>query len=138
MLFSLLYVSKATRPFTEQQLVDLLQVAREKNQRIEITGLLLYKDDKFMQILEGEKDVVLELFRKIACDPRHYEVVHLLDEYITTRIYPEWSMGLKNLNSIIPEEFPGYSDFMDVPLSLDEFKDSPSRAKNLLMLFRLG
>lgn len=54
----LIYGSSSTDRFSEADLVPLLQQAREKNQRLNVTGMLLYRDGNFLQVLEGERETV--------------------------------------------------------------------------------
>ena len=72
MLHQLLYVSVETHPYTEKDLAALLEQSRSKNKKLGITGMLLYYKKHFLQVLEGEKDVVFELFRVIRKDQRHF------------------------------------------------------------------
>lgn len=51
---------------------------RTNNERAGITGMLLYKDGNFMQLLEGEKEAVLRLHKNIIVDPRHKGFLTLL------------------------------------------------------------
>ncbi len=62
-MLSLIYVSSSTRAFSDADLVALLEQSQEKNARLDITGMLLYKDGNFMQVLEGPDDAVRQLFR---------------------------------------------------------------------------
>ena len=54
-MHQLVYVSAATHAFTKSELLELLNKARANNQRLGITGLLLFKDGDFIQLLEGDK-----------------------------------------------------------------------------------
>ena len=48
----------------------MLTEARERNQQLGVTGLLLYKDGDFIQLLEGDKATVKALFQdSIRKDP---------------------------------------------------------------------
>jgi hypothetical protein len=135
-MFSLVYVSRSNQNFKEDQLLELLRTFRENNLRLQITGLLLYKDGNFMQLLEGAKDVVNGLYEKISRDIRHVNVNTLIDETVETRLFPEWSMGFQSLNKMNPVEVPGYSDFLHDDLTGDQFVRDPSRALSLLTLFK--
>ena len=44
MLYSLMYSSQATGDISDQDLVEILNIARHKNETHEITGMLLYQD----------------------------------------------------------------------------------------------
>jgi hypothetical protein len=135
-LISLIYDSSAVKLFSEAELVSLLEQSREENTRFGITGLLLYKDGAFMQVLEGEEASVEELYSTIEKDPRHWACTRLRWEVIRERRFPAWSMGFKNLRSVDIGQTPGYSPFMNEPLTSKSFQADPSRAQKLLLLFR--
>ena len=52
-LTNLCYVSSATRSLSVAQLTDLLIDARQFNQSVQVTGVLLHHDGGFFQYLEG-------------------------------------------------------------------------------------
>lgn len=135
-LFSLIYVSSAVRAFSEEELADLLSTSRENNARLSVTGMLLYKDGNFMQVLEGEEGRVRSLYAKIARDPRHSGEIVLQQGYSEERDFPEWTMGFQNLDSPETSSTPGYSEFMNVPLTGKEFSENPSRSQKLLLTFK--
>ncbi len=74
-VFHLVYVSAATHPLDKADLLQMLKEARERNQQLGVTGLLLYKDGDFTQLLEGDKATVKALFqdsiRKDPPSPQH-------------------------------------------------------------------
>lgn len=67
------------------------------NARLGITGAMTFDGNDFAQILEGEKSVVLDLFKKIKADPRHDNIELIKDQTIKTKHYEEWAM--KHLDS---------------------------------------
>jgi hypothetical protein len=68
-----------------------------------------------MQVLEGERTKVNNLFSKIKMDRRHKNVELLLLEDISQRLYGQWSMALVHLSKDDPmvqmkhPEFDPYS-----------------------------
>ena len=68
-VFFLTYVSTAARELSKDDLNELLAQCRENNAKLGITGMLLYKDGNFMQVLEGEETVVRSIYAKISGDP---------------------------------------------------------------------
>jgi len=52
-LIQLIYVSAATNRFNPAELRELLRLARLKNQQLDVTGMLLYHEGSFLQVLEG-------------------------------------------------------------------------------------
>ena len=73
-LFHLGYVSTETRRFSVNQLVSLLNEARTANASRDITGLLLYREGSFYQVLEGHEASVMKTFGSIQGDHRHQEI----------------------------------------------------------------
>jgi hypothetical protein len=90
----ILYRSRATHPFTQEQLTDLVTHARAYNTYSDITGLLCYCDGTFVQLLEGPEASVLELYAAICQDPRHEQIETLSDTAGPTRWFADWRMAL--------------------------------------------
>ena len=104
-LICLVYTSRSIRPPEEADLVALLEAARDNNARLGVTGVLVYGDERFVQVLEGEDEAVHEVFSHIATDRRHYAVQILADEPIVRRAYAHWSMGFRRTGSEALEGF---------------------------------
>jgi hypothetical protein len=134
--YQLIYRSRATSPPTEADLQQLLNQARAHNAQAHITGLLLYRDGCYVQVLEGPEDEVRAVFVRILRDPRHTQVVTLSEGLGPARRFPEWSMALGNvampavarlLEAVLAEE-PFHNVPIDDPLPyqlLDAFGVSP-------------
>ena len=73
-LFCLVYTSLANQKMSDDNLKDLLKKSRLKNETLNITGMLLYLDPFFIQILEGEEAIVNETYNIIKQDSRHVQV----------------------------------------------------------------
>jgi hypothetical protein len=91
----LLYVSKTESDIALGDLDDILTASRRNNALMGITGLLLFLDGGFLQILEGEERAVRELYTRVANDPRHRNAQVMLDREIPCRAFPDWSMGFE-------------------------------------------
>ncbi|WP_181420039.1 MULTISPECIES: BLUF domain-containing protein [unclassified Curtobacterium] len=131
---SLVYTSTQTRPITDSELAQILAVGREKNTRLGVTGMLAHRDDNCIGIIEGEDDVVRERFDQVRADPRHTNVRVLLDEPITRRSFPDWSMAFQSLDPLM-HDVPGFSDLFSPALPTDPAFGA-SRARALLDWFR--
>jgi hypothetical protein len=134
-LISLVYVSFATRPMSERDLRDLLEECRTNNARLNVTGMLLYRNGFFIQALEGDEEVVERLFAEIAKDPRHQDVLRVYKAPILVCSFPNWTMGFNHISDHHHLEIEGYSDFLENP-NAAYFTDHPSRAQMLLESFR--
>lgn len=135
-MLSVVYISSAVVPFTDEQLTDLLAQSRADNSRAGISGMLVYKGGNFMQVIEGDDAAVEALHAKISQDPRHCGMVTLLRETVTERQFPEWSMGFRNLQSLTAEAVEGFSEFLNCDLTGKEFRENPSLAQKLLLSFK--
>ncbi len=135
MLF-LVYVSSATLLFPGEDLRALLATSRKNNAELGGTGMLLYKDGNFMQVLEGEEGAVRALYDKIGADPRHKGEITLRQGFTEERQFPDWSMGFRDLQSPEARAVPGYSEFLNTPLSGREFSGDPTRTQKLLLTFK--
>ena len=134
-MYSLIYVSIATGSPTTADLLALLQQSRTNNARLGVTGILLYKERSFIQLLEGEQDAVKALYAKIERDPRHRNPLTIREEAIDNRVFPDWSMAFRDLGSPEVAATPGYSEFLNTPLTPAEFCPDPTRVQRLLRVF---
>ena len=135
-MVSLVYASSAVRLFSEEDLVALLSKSREKNTRFNLSGMLLYKDGNFLQVLEGPEDAVRHLYNVISADDRHRGVLRLLEERIEKRRFADWAMAFRNLSNPTFQDLPGYSAFMNERLDPETFRVNPGGAQRLLEVFR--
>jgi hypothetical protein len=135
-MYRLVYVSAAVGSPTRADLLALLAKAREKNDRLGITGLLLFKDGDFIQLLEGERQAVREVFDAIKVDPRHSGVIVLLEGEAEGRLFADWSMGFRDLADPEVRAMPGFSPYMNTPLVAESFGTDPSGCLELLSLFK--
>jgi len=92
-MFELIYRSVASDATGAGDIADILKVSRNFNDRHQVTGCLVYHNNEFIQILEGEKNIVRELYGKIEKDKRHTDVTLLDENEKTQRIFPNWSMA---------------------------------------------
>ena len=86
-MYHLVYTSHAKRPFIYTQLIELLNQARIYNKAHDITGLLIYRNQKFIQVLEGERGAVDYLYSKIEMDIRHKKVTKVIVGETEERIF---------------------------------------------------
>ena len=95
MLRQVVYISSATQHFSPEALEELLARARANNERNGITGILLYHDLSFLQIIEGTRDDVERLLVRIKRDPSHSSMRIVQDESIPERDFKSWAMACR-------------------------------------------
>jgi class 3 adenylate cyclase len=105
----LTYISKASEQLTLAEIEQIGEISTRNNQRDEITGVLLYLNGFFFQIIEGKEKTLDDLYTKILVDNRHTDILCLKTEYhITERHFPNWAMRTINLDQ--------YSDILIQPV----------------------
>jgi hypothetical protein len=89
----IIYLSSATQYLKKEEIEFLLEQSRTYNFKNHITGILLYIDGDFIQVLEGEKQTITSLFENIKVDKRHNGVICVLNRSIKKRQFNNWAMG---------------------------------------------
>lgn len=115
-LHHLIYLSTPTIPFTPPQLQTLLRECRVNNAKHELTGVLFYGNQHFMQLIEGEEQEVHALYEHLGQDARHDHLIKIADKPIQARAFADWSMAFQCLDADTAE--PGLQDLETVVLSL--------------------
>lgn len=93
-MFQVLYTSEAGHAFTRDDLALLLTCARQRNAAADLTGMLVFAQNRFLQVLEGRAENVLATFDRIEVDPRHTNITTLFRGNASAgRSFAEWSMG---------------------------------------------
>lgn len=103
-MIELVYYSNSKVDVTSEVLSNILTKSRTNNSKKHITGCLLYYNNVFLQLLEGEKEEVQNLFKIIEEDKRHSNVTLLLQEDVKERRFPKWSMAFKEYHSMKPSD----------------------------------
>jgi hypothetical protein len=135
MLCKLIYSSRAVRPLDDRALTDLLGAARLYNEGQGITGMLVYADESFVQILEGEQSEVSRLFAHIKVDPRHHEIREFGVEAIAERRFRDWAMGFAHPDrDWMRQNIEGYRSIEELPLWSQSLIGNAQEAEGLLSI----
>jgi hypothetical protein len=111
-LVSIVYMSVMTHAFSGPELTEMLRGARLRNEALGVSGLLVVKGGRFMQLLEGPAWSVDDRFAAIERDPRHHSVHSLIREDIDQRRFDGWSMAYRGLDDADVAGEPGFSPFL--------------------------
>lgn len=130
-----LYASRARRPFTVDELDELLSRARKRNHADGLTGLLVFGGGGFVQVVEGEPAAVDAVFARIARDSRHEVLMHT-SRPIPERHFPEWQMGYVRLGAAAERELSGFADIFDEACDLDRIPGLDPLARDLIAQLR--
>ncbi len=128
-MYFILYYAFSTYPFTDEQLADLLEKSRIKNAVAGITGKLLYCEGTFIQLVEGEKSKVDQLYSLIERDKRLIAIKKIKADTHNSRYFPEWSMGYGKIT------FNDIKQFEDINhTDIEQFLENSSAFKLMKLL----
>lgn len=137
MLHHIIYLSRATVGFNDQQLQQLLRQANARNQTLNVTGILLYGQEQFLQVLEGEQTQVQALYESIRQDPRHRDVTTFADKEIQQRAFAGWAMAYHPQDPQQFKEFAGLVSPTELLLEQPNLTQADSQLLQLLRSFVL-
>lgn len=94
-LKTLLYVSKSLiEPSAiEREIKDIVTQARVRNAERAVSGVLIFTEARFAQVIEGPETAIDALMEKITRDPRHEQVTVVREDALGERRYADWSMA---------------------------------------------
>jgi hypothetical protein len=97
MLSQLVYVSNRKATCTDIEIQKILDSCKKNNPSLDITGILLYSDKKFIQLVEGESKTLNQLYDKIKQDSRHENCMLISYGPIKSKAFPSWHMGSRSI-----------------------------------------
>jgi len=130
-MINLMYISSATAWPSDSDNQLLLEQARSRNAKLNITGLLLYHNATYLQLLEGEKEDVYAIFKSIQQDPRNTGVIKLLEQEIDDRSCPDWDMGFIKVSDLVAKHVPDIVDISNKKIAIE----NKSSAVNFILRF---
>jgi hypothetical protein len=132
-LHNLFYCSLA-----KEDILDILKYSKRNNEKIEIRGILIYwkRNNQFLQLLEGEENVILNLYDKICMDDHHSLSRIIYQENILERGFKNWTMAFKNIDELEASGIDGFSKFSKLGFTNERTKISPSIAIKLMQSFK--
>jgi hypothetical protein len=133
MTYQIIYSSQATVPMSLADLEEILADARAGNERRQVTGVLVYVEGVFMQILEGEEDVLRSLMHSIAIDTRHTDVKVFHEAAVAHRTFTNWRMAYL---SATPEQMAAWAGLEGAATSiesvLEDIHREPQRVSHVV------
>lgn len=131
-----IYASLAAPEFAEHEIPGLLERARAANSLHGLTGMLLYIEGSFFQVLEGEAAAIDDVYARISRDTRHTRITLIIREPIENRSFSEWTMGFTTVDRLEAGKLIGENDFFNSASCVAQLDSG--RAKKLLTAFRSG
>jgi hypothetical protein len=82
MLYAICYVSSEVNNLSEDDVHKILKQAKINNTINNITGILLYSEGNFFQVIEGDKLAITNLFEEIVNDNRHQNIIKIFEREV--------------------------------------------------------
>jgi hypothetical protein len=133
MPYQIMYSSQATRPLTVNDLEEILTDARTGNQARNVSGALVYVDDVFFQLIEGDKEVIQNLMASIASDSRHHSVKVFYEAEVDVRAFESWSMAYLSATAEQMSTWAGFPGTTTVEKLLVDVNRDPNRVPRILV-----
>ena len=108
-MIRLVYVSTCAQNVQLEDVESILRVAETWNAKREISGMLCWSGEFFLQCLEGERGPVTQCFAHIARDSRHHSVELIVSSPTTVRWFSSWGMGFTRLMSSNRVDLPNFA-----------------------------
>ena len=140
-LYRLVYSSIRNEDCDQDCIDQILASSVKNNPQDDLTGVLLYTEDRFIQVLEGPLTKVMETYNRILKDKRHGGSVIRYCAPTEERYFEDWHMGSKNIESaelefgtdMSKEEKKLYTSLADGNLSA--YKDDSIRMLKTFLAF---
>ena len=131
-----IYCSQATHDVSPDELVQLLEVSRRNNEKVGLSGMLLYSSQSFLQVLEGDPAALEQTYARIGADDRHTNLRLLMDAEVSAPLFPDWTMGFEHVDDEdLADELDGFTPATDYPLVNPDLVTNASVAQTLLKLY---
>lgn len=136
-MYYLIYSSVASEKLDEKSLEEILVTAELRNKQFNITGLLVFFDGTFIQMLEGDEEDVLNTFERIEDDPRHDQVIKLFSGQTDKRHFPDWKMALQVVDKATFSSIEAYEPLSEAERFLNEVNDDHIGLKMLAYFYEM-
>jgi len=114
----------------------LLASSRERNTASGLTGMLLYSNQSFLQLLEGDPSALAETYTRITVDKRHTNLRLLMNVDRPEPLFPDWTMGFEHVDDEeLAEDIAGFTPELAYPLVNPDLISNGGVAQKLLTLY---
>lgn len=94
MIKRIIYTSRVAGPLDEVSVDALARQIAAVNERLDVTGFLVFDGRTFLQCLEGPPDAVDEVFERVLTDRRHHSIALIEAAVARERHFADWPMGV--------------------------------------------
>ncbi len=133
MPFRLVYSSEAAPNLDMVDFAEMLVESRIRNTARGITGVLIFVEGVFLQILEGEKDNVLNLMDTIERDSRHRGIKVFHEQEMDERAFASWSMAYLSPSAEEVSRWAEFDGTTTIGSVLSSLENEPGRLPGMVV-----
>ncbi len=133
MTHQIVYSSASSEKMPKSKLYQILRQARLGNAKRGVTGILVFADNTFFQVLEGQEDVVRSLMQKITPDKRHRDVKIIFEGQVAAPAFSSWEMAYVSTNAQEMAAWAGLRSTTTLDDTLDHLRSTPSHVPDILL-----
>ncbi|MEB8345470.1 BLUF domain-containing protein [Flavobacteriaceae bacterium KMM 6898] len=133
-MYELVYSSKAKNDTDSIKIFEILKTSRTNNLIFGITGCLVFHNNVFVQIIEGDSKYIQNLYQNIEKDERHHQVKLLWEGFIPKRNFNDWSMAYHDLGEGLIKD----NDILTFERNLFQLSESADKTSPASYLFWLN
>lgn len=99
MRYAISYVSTKKEHLPEEEINEILTHTEKNNNKLEITGILLYSEGNFFQVLEGPREDLQTLYTKIKLDSGHYDLISIFEKEVDEPIFQKYTSEFTSIDT---------------------------------------
>ena len=122
------YISNKSEHVNKKDIQEIFETTQKNNKSRNITGILLYLENSFFQVLEGDRQELVAVFNTIEMDDRHENIFVVIDKPIDKQTFKDYKSGF----SIVKNS----EDLQNLNKYLNETSTSIEESKNILNIIQ--
>lgn len=85
-------MSRASSSLAPDEIFKIIETSANNNLRDDLTGFLIFSNNRFFQVVEGSEDSIGSLMSRLGRDKRHSDIEILSRIEVEERSFPNWRM----------------------------------------------
>jgi hypothetical protein len=102
-MIQIAYTSIASNDLGSGEIFKIVERSAHNNAAAQLTGFLIFSDNRFFQVIEGKHPAVDGLLRTLESDPRHHSIKIVHRSPLDRRSFPNWRMK-RMIASVVGEK----------------------------------
>ena len=115
------YVSRASSSLASDEIFNIIETSANNNLRDDLTGFLIFSDNRFFQVVEGSEASIESLLSRLGSDRRHSDIEILSRIEVEERSFPNWRMKRLKPDAQLISSANSGSGIGDFPRHLKHF-----------------